>query len=162
VASADRFIKLHPRHQNVDYAYYLRGLARMGEKQDLSSRFLPIQAREPSRRDPTSTREAYEYFNELVQKFPDSRYAPDALARMDRLRNTLAEHEIHVARFYLEHNAYVAAVNRARYVIEQFPTTPASRTAVAILAESYSALGMEDLAADARRVQTLNAPAAEE
>lgn len=156
IASADRFIKLHPRHDSVDYAYYLRGLASSGKKEELINIFLPKNAGSESQRDPSSSRKAYGYFSELVKKFPHSKYVPDALKRMDRLRNTLAEHEIFVAKYYLQHSAYVAAVNRARYVIEHFPTTPSSHEALEILAQGYTELGMEILAQDARRVQELN------
>ena len=159
VATADRFIKLHPRHSNVDYAYYLRGLARMSEKGSLADKFLPFGKGDLSERDPSSSRQAYDYFAELVKKYPDSRYVPDALQRMTLLRNILARHEIVVANYYLERSAYVAAVNRAKYVIEHFPTTPASREALTILAKGYSELGLDDLARDTQRVLDLNTPA---
>lgn len=156
VAVADRFIKLHPRHSNVDYAYYLRGLARTSEKQSLTDKFLPFGERDGSQHDPSSTHQAYTYFADLVKKFPDSHYIPDAIKRMDKLRDSLAKHEVFVARYYLQRNAYVAAVNRAKFVIENFPTTTSSREALEILAQGYTQLGMETLAKDARRVLTLN------
>lgn len=156
VASADRFIKLHPRHNNVDYAYYLRGLAIIGEKRNIADKFLPFAKNDGSLHDPSSVRQGYAYFSELVKKFPDSRYVPDALQRMDILRDTLARHEIVVARYYLERDAYVAAVNRAKYVIENFPTTPSSREALEIMAHGYSKLGMDTLAEDTKRVIEAN------
>lgn len=162
IASADRFIKLHPRHDNVDYAYYLRGLASTSKKEDLIDRFLPENAGSESQRDPTSSRQAYDYFSELVKKFPDSKYVPDAMERMGHLRNMLAEHEVYVASYYLQRSAYVAAANRAKHVIEYFPNTPSSRQALDILVQAYEALGMDGLAADARRVLQLNVPQAEE
>jgi outer membrane protein assembly factor BamD len=91
-----------------------------------------------------------------VSKFPNSRYAPDALLRMGHLRNTLAMYEINVANYYMERDAYIAAINRARYVIENYPTTPASRLAVKILVKGYNKLGLPELAKDARRVMKLN------
>lgn len=162
VTSADRFIKLHPRHTNVDYAYYLRGLARSSEKESLTDKFLPFGERDGSQHDPSSSREAYGYFEELVKKFPDSRYFADATNRMHLLRDSLAKHEIFVAHYYLQRSAYVAAVNRAKFVIENFPGTASSRQALEIIIQGYTALGMETLAEDARRVLELNPPLAVE
>jgi len=153
ISAADRFIKLHPRHRNVDYAYYLRGLASGGKNNNPLS-FLEEQ--DPSLRDPSSTQKSYNYFAELVKKFPDSRYTPDALKRMGHLRNHMAMHEIHVANYYAERSAYVAVANRAKYVISNFPRTPAVRPALKLLVDAYKHLKMDDLAADAQRVLDLN------
>jgi outer membrane protein assembly factor BamD len=153
IASADRFIKLHPRHANVDYAYYLRGLA-SASKNDNPMNFIAEQ--DPSLRDPSSTQKSYEYFAELVKKFPTSRYSADAVKRMGHLRNNLAMHEIHVANYYTKRGAYLAAANRAKYVVSNFPRTPASRLALQIMVESYTQLKLDDLAADAQRVLDLN------
>ncbi|HEC20609.1 MAG TPA: outer membrane protein assembly factor BamD [Gammaproteobacteria bacterium] len=153
ITSADRFIKLHPRHRNVDYAYYLRGLASESKKQDPLDF---IEKQDPSLRDPSSTLKSYEYYVELVKKFPNSRYTADALRRMGYLRNDLAMHEIHVARYYAERGAYVAVANRAKYVVSNFPRTPASRLALQLLVEAYTQLKLDDLAADAQRVLDLN------
>jgi outer membrane protein assembly factor BamD len=153
ISAADRFIKLHPRHQNVDYAYYLRGLASESKKKHPLDTFLQ---QDPSLRDPSSEQEAYGYFAELVKKYPESRYAEDAVKRMARLRDNLSKHEIHVANYYLTRKAYVAAANRAKYVVETYPDTPASREALSIMVTSYKELHMDDLAADAQRVLELN------
>jgi len=153
IAEADRFIKLHPRHLNVDYAYYLRGLASASKKDNPMDVFV---AQDSSLRDPGSTRKSYDYFAELVKKFPNSRYAPDAMIRMSHLRNSLASHEIHVANYYSERGAHVAAVNRAKYVVSNYPRTPASRLALEIMVKGYEALNMDDLAKDAKRVLQLN------
>lgn len=153
IAAADRFIKLHPRHPNVDYAYYLRGLVSAGKKDDPLSTLVP---QDSSLRDPESTQKAFDYFTELVTKFPNSRYTPDAILRMGHLKNTLARYEINVANYYMDRKAYIAAINRAKYVVENFPTTPASRIAVEILVKGYEKLGMTELAKDARRVMELN------
>jgi outer membrane protein assembly factor BamD len=153
IASADRFIKLHPRHANVDYAYYLRGLA-SASKNDNPMNVLEHQ--DPSLRDPSSTQKSYNYFAELVKKFPASRYGEDALKRMGHLRNDLAMHEIHVANYYTSRGAHIAAVNRAKYVVSNFPRTPASRVALEIMVKSYQALHMDGLADDAQRVLQLN------
>lgn len=153
IASADRFIKLHPRHSNVDYAYYLRGLASAGKNENAMNF---IEEQDPSLRDPSSTQKSYGYFSALVKKFPQSRYAEDALKRMGHLRNDLAMHEIHVANYYVKRGAHVAAANRAKYVISNFPRTPASRHALQILVDAYKQLHLNDLAADAQRVLDLN------
>ncbi len=153
IASADRFIKLHPRHSNVDYAYYLRGLASAG-KNDNAMNFISEQ--DPSLRDPSSTQKSYDYFAVLIKKFPKSRYAADALRRMGYLRNDLAMHEIHVANYYANRGAHVAVANRAKYVISNFPRTPASRLALQLLVDAYKELNLDDLAADAQRVLQLN------
>lgn len=153
ISAADRFIKLHPRHQNVDYAYYLRGLASESKKKHPMD---SITQQDPSLRDPSAERQAFDYFAELVKKYPESRYAEDAVKRMGRLRENLSKHEIYVANYYLMRKAYVAAANRAKYVVETYPDTPASREALSILVTSYKELRMDDLAADAQRVLELN------
>jgi len=153
IASADRFIKLHPRHSNVDYAYYLRGLA-SGSKNE--SPMSVIEEQDPSLRDPSSTQKSYDYFAVLVKKFPESRYAEDAIKRMGHLRNDLAMHEIHVANYYAERGAHVAVANRAKYVVSNFPRTPAARLALQLMVDAYKQLKMDDLAADAQRVLDLN------
>lgn len=156
IDAANRFIKLHPRHAHVDYAYYMRGLASEEKKKNALDSILP---QDPSKRDPASTKKAYDYYKELAKKFPNSRYVPDAVKRMAYLRDSLAMHEIEVANYYIGRNAYVAAINRAKYVVDNFPQTPASRIAVKILADSYKQLGMDELAEDAERVLKLNQPA---
>lgn len=153
ISAADRFIKLHPLHAHVDYAYYLRGLASASKKDNALDSILP---QDSSQRDPASTQKAYNYFAELVKKFPNSRYAPDASKRMGHLRNSVATHEIHVANYYVDRGACVAAVNRAKYVVENFPQTPASRQALKILFDCYTKMGMSALAKDVQRVQQLN------
>lgn len=153
IDAANRFIKLHPRHAHVDYAYYMRGLASEAKKKNALDSFLP---QDPSKRDPASAKKAYDYYAELVKKFPNSRYAPDAVKRMNYLRNSLAMHEIQVANYYIGRKAYVAAINRAKYVVENFPQTPASRIALKILADSYKQLGMNELTEDAERVLQFN------
>lgn len=153
IASADRFIKLHPRHNNVDYAYYLRGLASASKNDNPMS---VIAEQDPSLRDPSSTQKSYNYFAMLIKKFPESQYAPDALKRMGYLRNDLAMHEIHVANYYANRGAYVAVANRAKYVVSNFPRTPASRLALQLLVDAYKELKLDDLAADAQRVLQLN------
>jgi outer membrane protein assembly factor BamD len=153
IAAADRFIKLHPRHPAVDYAYYLRGLVSMHKK---DSPFDTIVSYDGSLRDPKSSRQAYEYFAELVERFPQSQYAVDAYKDMGHLRNDLAKYELQVANYYLRRKAYVAAANRAKYIIKNFQQTPAMHNALEVLVEAYDQLGMDDLAKDARRVLARN------
>lgn len=155
VAAAERFIKTYPRHPHVDYAYYLRGLANFAVGADFFDRFLK---EDPARRDPRPARESFRHFAELVERFPDSPYAEDAMLRMLYLRNHLARHELHVARFYLRRGAYVAALNRSKHVLETYYQTPAVPDALVLMAEAYDKLGLERLAADTRRVLRLNYP----
>ncbi|WP_455209946.1 outer membrane protein assembly factor BamD [Kaarinaea lacus] len=155
IAAADRFIKLHPTHPNVDYAYYLRGLASFHKKDAPLDAIAP---QDPALRDPSSARESFNYFAELVKRFPNSRYTPDAIKRMKYQRNTLAEHEINVANYYLKRGAYVAVVNRSKYVVENYPQTPSVARALELLSLAYTKLDMHDLAADAKRVLLINYP----
>jgi outer membrane protein assembly factor BamD len=155
VAAADRFIKLYPNHQHVDYAYYLKGLINFNDDQGLLG-FLA--APDMSDRDPKSTREAFDAFREVVTRFPESRYAEDSAARMRYLVNSLASHEVHVARYYMKRTAYIAAVNRAQYAIRHYPQTPAVEEAMFILVKAYDALGMTELRDDADRVMQKNFP----
>lgn len=155
VAAADRFIKTNPRNPNVDYAYYLKGLVNFTRGIGFIDRFLPTDA---SQRNPENAKEAYDNFAELVRRFPNSQYVPDARQRMTSLRNNIAMYEVHVARFYLRRQAYLAAANRAKQVIEQYERTPAVPYALEVLQEAYAQLGLKDLAADAQRVYATNYP----
>lgn len=155
IAASERFIKLHPSHPNVDYAYYLRGLAAFHKK---DSPFDAIAEQNPAERDPSSTRNAFNYFAELVKKFPKSKYVPDAIERMKFQRNTLANHELLIAQYYMKRGAFVAAVNRAKYIVENYPRTPAIPDALNLLTDAYNQLKMKDLANDTKRVLELNYP----
>jgi len=155
MASADRFIRLHPRHPNVDYAYYMKGLSAAVQNKGLFSNRSPIDA---TKRDPGSGRSSFATFSELINKYPNSAYAGDARQRMLELRNRLARHEIHAANYYFKRGAYLAAANRGRYVIENFQQTPAVPDALAVMAEAYYLLDLHDLAAESARVLTLNYP----
>jgi outer membrane protein assembly factor BamD len=155
ILSADRFIKLHPNHRNVDYAYYMRGLASFRLEPSWLNR---VFDQDMTERDPRPSREAFRYFSELVKKFPDSRYAEDAIGRMYTLRDGLAQHELHVANFYLEREALVAAVNRAKRIVEDYQQTDAVPNALGILVRAYRKLELNDLADDALKVLELNYP----
>jgi outer membrane protein assembly factor BamD len=155
VQTADRFIKQYPNHPYVDYLYYLKGLASFNEDMGFLGRFT---GQDLSERDARAAREAYDAFRDLVTRYPDSRYAPDARARMRYLVNAQAAAEVHVARFYYSRKAYLAAIQRAQTVVRDYQTTPATEEALAIMARSYEALQMKDLQADVERVLALNYP----
>jgi outer membrane protein assembly factor BamD len=155
IAAAERFIKLHPRHPNVDYVYYIKGLANDVKTGGFVSRFLK---KDYSKRDTGAAMEAFHDFSELTRRFPDSKYAQDAAQRMLFLKNTLAMHEVHVAKYYLSRGAYVAAANRARYVVENYQRTPAMPDALVVMAKSYKAMQLPELSQDAVRVLELNFP----
>lgn len=155
VAAADRFIRLHPQHPNVDYAYYMKGLANYTQASSFLDRFLPTDVTD---RDPGPGLQSFEDFRQLLYRFPDSPYAADANARMVYLRARLARYEINVANYYFKRGAYLAAANRGRYVVENFPQTPATGDALAVMVQAYQLLGLNDLADDALEVLKLNYP----
>ncbi|MDZ7662350.1 outer membrane protein assembly factor BamD [Thiohalophilus sp.] len=155
ILSADRFIKLHPNHAHVDYAYYMRGLASFRLEPSFINRWFNQDMTE---RDPRPSRKAFRYFSELVEKFPDSRYAKDAIGRMYALRNALAKHEMHVTNYYYRRGALIAAVNRAKYIVENYQQTKQVPEALGIMVRAYRQLEMNDLAADALEVLELNYP----
>ena len=142
-SAADRFIRLHPQHPNVDYAYYLRGIASFEEDQGI---FSSLFSTDPTKRDPGAARESFNDFSILLQKFPESQYSPDARKKMQYLKNLLAESELDAARYYIKRGAYVAAANRGRYVFENFQGTTAVPDALATMVEAYLLLDLTDLA----------------
>jgi outer membrane protein assembly factor BamD len=153
LAAVERFIRLHPNHVNVDYMYYLRGLANFNDKKGL---FDFISRQDLTERDPKAARDAFDAFRLLIDRFPDSKYADDARDRLKYLVNAMAQYEVHVADFYLRHNAYLAAANRAQTVIRDYSGTPSAREALLIQIRSYEALDLKDLRDDAERVYQLN------
>lgn len=155
IAAAERFIRLHPNHPHVDYAYYLKGLATFNEDLGLLGN---VANQDLSERDPKGAQESFDTFKELVTRFPDSRYASDARQRMQYLVNSLAAHEVHVARYYYRRGAYVAAINRSRTALTTYPDSPAIEEALFLLVKSYDHLGMTELRDDADRVLRLNFP----
>ena len=154
IAAADRFIKLHPNHPNIDYAYYIKGLATFNERGIIEK----LTAQEISDRDPKSLRESFLALKELVAKYPKSRYVKDATQRMVYLVNNLAAHELHVARYYMKRKAYVAAVNRCQYVVENYPDSTSLEEALVIMISAYDLLDMTDLKQDTLRVLQTNYP----
>ncbi|MGZ3252977.1 MAG: outer membrane protein assembly factor BamD [Burkholderiaceae bacterium] len=155
LAAADRFIKLHPNHPNVDYMYYLRGLIGFNDKLSL---FHSISKQDATERDPKAAREAFDSFKQLTERFPDSIYRNDALLRMKYLVNSIAQYEVNVAKYYYRRGAYLAAANRAQFAIKEYHETPANEEALYIMARSYEALGMNDLRDDSERILKKNFP----
>jgi outer membrane protein assembly factor BamD len=155
LSTADRFIRTYPSHPNVDYAYYIRGLTNYEQRVGFMERMMPSRVRD---RDQTAARESFRDFDELIRRFPDSRYAPDARQRMVFLRNNLSFYELDVARYYMRRKAYVAAANRARYAIETYPGSPEMANALEILYVSYREMGLPELAEDTMKVMVLNYP----
>ncbi|MBL1141645.1 MAG: outer membrane protein assembly factor BamD [Proteobacteria bacterium] len=155
ISACNRFIKLYPQNRHVDYAYYLKGLANFNKGKGFTQRYLPT---DESQRDPGAALNAFESFSELVKRYPDSVYVQDAEQRMRYLRNILAKNEVHVANYYMRRGAFVAAVNRARFVVENYPRTPSVPDALVVLAKAYRVLEMNDLSDDALRVLELNYP----
>ncbi len=155
VSAADRFLKLNPNHANADYVHYLRGLASFNDDLGLFGRAL---GQDPSTRDPKAMREAFDAFRELVMRFPNSRYAPDARSRMNYLVNAMAQSEVNVARYYFARGAYIAAIQRAQGALRDYQAAPAAAEALTLLVRSYDALGLPELRDDARRVLEKNFP----
>jgi outer membrane protein assembly factor BamD len=149
VAACDRFIRTYPNHPSVDYAYYLKGLVYFREDQGLLGYVYELDL---SEREPKAMRESFAAFKELVEKFPDSRYAQDAVDRMKYLTNALATFEVKVARYYYKRAAYIAAVNRAQGTLTNYPRTPANEEALQIMVDSYDKLGLAQLRDDSQRV----------
>lgn len=155
LAACDRFIKLHPNHPAVDYAYYLKGLINFNEDLGLVAF---ISSQDPTERDPKAARESFDAFKELVARFPKSKYAPDATLRLNYLVNAMASQEVNVAYYYFKRGAYIAAANRAQFTIKTYPQTPAIEEATFILLSAYDKLGMNELRDDADRVMRKNFP----
>ena len=153
--AADRFIRLHPSHPHIDYAYYLKGLAAYSKNKGLMDR---IFASDPAKRDMTSARDAYADFATLLARHPSSQYVPDARQRMLYLRDLIASSELHIADYYMRRRAYAAASNRARYVVETYSKSDVAADALALMIEANYRLGLEESANDALRVLAMNFP----
>jgi outer membrane protein assembly factor BamD len=154
-ATLDRFMKNHPASPALDYALYLKGLVSFNDNLGM---FGFLSQQNLSERDQQAAKLSFESFRELVTRFPDSRYAPDSRQRMVYIVNSLAEHEVHVARYYHQRGAYLAAVNRAQTALSDYVGAPSLEEALYILVLSYDALGMESLRDDAKRVLLTNYP----
>jgi outer membrane protein assembly factor BamD len=158
LSTIDRFIKLHPASPALDYALYLKGVVNFNDNLGI---FAALSRQDLSERDQKAAKESFESFKELVNRFPDSRYTPDARARMTYIVDSLAQYEVHVARYYYNRGAFVAAINRAQNAVTDYKDVPALEEALFILMRSYEALGMSQLAGDARRVMEKNYPSSE-
>ena len=148
-STADRFIHLYPRAKRVDYAYYMKGMANFQQTRGALANMLPF---DESWRDPGTQLQAYSDFATLVQKFPDSKYKPNALQRLIYLRNVFAQRELNTAEYYYTHKMYVAAAERAGYLIKNFPQAPSARDALSVLYRSNKAFGLNKAADDAKAV----------
>jgi outer membrane protein assembly factor BamD len=155
LAAVEHFIKLHPNHPNVDYLYYLRGLINFNDELGM---FDFVSNQDPTERDPKASREAFDSFKLLADRFPNSKYTPDAIQRMKYLVSAMAQYEVHVASYYYRRGGYVAAVNRAQSVIKLFPGTPATEDALYLMVLSYDRLGLVDLHDDNERIFKANFP----
>jgi outer membrane protein assembly factor BamD len=158
LAAIDRFQKLHPASPAMDYALYLKGLINFNDNLGL---FGSLARQDLSERDQKAAKESFEAFRELVSRFPDSRYSPDARLRMTYIVNSLAQYEVHVARYYHSRGAYVAAINRAQSALTDYTDAPALEEALFIIVQSYDALGMTQLRDDASRVMQASYPRSE-
>ncbi len=156
IAAADRFIRLHPTHQGVPYAYYMKGLVNFNEYRGFLDRW--IGSANASERDPSTARGSFLAFKELVTRYPDSQYSENARQRMAYLLNVLAMHDVRVAQYYLRRGANVAVVNRCKYVINEYQRTPAVEHALGLMVTAYRRMGMDQLADDSLRVLELNFP----
>ncbi|KZZ58330.1 transporter [Oleiphilus sp. HI0125] len=156
ILAADRFIRLHPQSPNVDYAYYLRGVANYNLDGGIATQFFTDV--DITSRDPGNMRTAFQDFAQLINQYPESQYAADARKRMLMIRNRLAAYELHAARYYIRREAYTAAANRAAYVVENFPSSPVVEEALAMMVELYDETGLLKLKEDALTVLKANYP----
>ena len=158
IGEAERFIKQHPDHPRLDYAYYLKGLSYFREDRGILDY---VGRQDPAERDRRSMLLAYDAFQELARRYPDSKYAEDAALRVRYLINAMARHELAVARYYLRREAHLAAAARAKRVIDAFPDSVANEAALAVLARAYAALDLQEERQDALNVLRLNFPDSE-
>jgi outer membrane protein assembly factor BamD len=148
-ATAERFIHLYPRAPNVDYAYYMKGLANFQQTRGVFAKVLPL---DESWRDPGTQVQAYADFTTLIERFPESRYKANALQRMIYLRNMFAQHELNVSQMHFQHKMYVAAIERAGYLVKNYPQAPSAQQALVIMYKANKALGLHQAAEDALKV----------
>lgn len=158
IAVLDRFMKQHPASPALDYALYMKGVVNFNDNLGL---FAFLARQDLSERDQKAARDSFEAFKELTERFPDSRYAPDGRQRMTYIVNSLAQYEVHVARYYYSRGAYVAAVARAQSALAEYRGVAASEEALYILVKSYEALGLTQLQTDAQRVLLATYPKTE-
>jgi len=155
LSTVDRFIRMNPRHPDVDYAHYLKGMVSFDQNTTLLYRHLPIDR---SLRDSTPAHQSFAAFKELVELYPNSKYAPEARQRMVALRDQLANHELAAVQYYMKRGAYLSAANRANYIVQNYNQSQAVPQALCSMVISYKKLGMEQLSADAENVLKTNFP----
>ncbi|MFT6100334.1 MAG: outer membrane protein assembly factor BamD [Arenicella sp.] len=155
VEAADNFIKLYPTHKNVDYAYYMKGVASFEKKAGRIDKFIKGGN---TLRDPKPLRDSQSAFEELIKRYPDSTYTKDAEQRIVFIRNALAERELYVAQFYFENETYVATVNRCKTIIYKYETSPAVEGALILMEKAYIEMGLDELASSTRTVLNQNFP----
>lgn len=153
IETTQRFIKLHPKHPHIDYAYYLRGLVAFPAKKNV---FEYIWPQDESKRGTQSTMESFRYFEQLTSRFPNSIYVNDSITRMQYLKNKVAKHQLHVANFYLEQGAYLAAANRAKSIVQNYQQTPAVQDALLTMIKAYKKLDLPKLVKDTEKIYNLN------
>jgi outer membrane protein assembly factor BamD len=158
IATLDRFIKLNPASPALDYALYLKGLVNFNDNLGIFSK---ITQQDLSERDQKAAKESFDAFKELLARFPESKYAPDAQLRMGYIINSLAQYEVHVARYYFNRGAFLAAVNRTQQVLADYPGAPANEDALFVLMKSYEALDLKQLRDDTRRILEKTFPKSE-
>lgn len=156
VQAADNFIKLYPTHKNIDYAYYMKGVASFEKKGTRIDKFIKGNTR--AIRDPKPLRDSQEAFEELLKRYPNSKYASDAKQRLVYIENGLAERELSVAKFYFDNQTYVAAVNRCKNIIYQYERSPAVEGALVLMEKSYVEMGLTDLADSTHQILVTNFP----
>jgi outer membrane protein assembly factor BamD len=149
IDQADQFIRENPAHPRIDYAYYIKGLVQFERNPNFLERWFNANLTE---RPPIDARKSFQAFQTIVERFPNSEYAEDSRRRMIFLRNRLAAYEVYVAEYYLKRGAWVGAINRSKYAIENYDGAPQIKRALEIMAQSYRKLGMNDLAADSEKV----------
>lgn len=155
IAAADRFIKMHPDHPEIDYVTYLKGLSHYSDNLSFMYRRFAVDR---ALRDPTAARQSFDTFKKLLIRFPQSKYAADARQRMIKLKNQLARHELHVAELYMKRKAYLAAANRASHIVSYYETSQSVPAALKLLATAYNNLGMKNLEKDALKILGTNFP----
>lgn len=155
IVAVERFMRLNPRHPNMDYAFYLRGLIGFHEAQGFLSQLV---RQDMSERDPKNTKEAFDAFRDLVNRYPSSKYAQDARTRLEYLIGALATYELHVARYYYKRGAFLAAANRGKMLIENYGNTVQVEGALGMMVIAYNKLGLTELRDDAKRILLKNYP----
>ena len=155
LATIDRFLRLHPTSPAADYAYYLQGLINFNDDLGLFGSWARVDL---SERDQQASKDAYQSFKQVVDRYPDSKYAPDAQTRMNYIVNSLAAYEVHVARYYYKRGAYVAAVNRAQQAVQEFRNSPSAEEGLFLMMASYNKMGLNQLRDDTQRVLKQNFP----